>query len=240
MTRNVLPIIVMGSLVVPVLAQTTYTFNPASGSGFWRTAGNWSPPGGPPVSGDWAIILTDKTCIVDDARTTEIVTVNTGGTLTIDAGSLTIINNDDDIHDTPLLTVNGTVIIKTTLTIDKAAGNDAEPKLTVNGTVQFEKVGAVPDLWHGDQFVIDGSGTVQALGADGHAGRIIPAGNSLTVEAGVTVRGSITIITSLNSPQAELNGTFLVDNAADVMNLGTAAAPTKTRISRVATLGMGV
>lgn len=175
---------VIGAAAWRVSAQDTFTFSPAVGDvGVWSDDANWvgGPPNQVPGSGDTAIIPNPKTCIVDDGRTTEIVTVNTGGTLTIDGGSLTIINNDDDIHDTPLLTVNGTVIIKTTLTINKAAGNDAEPKLTVNGTVQFEKVGALPDLWHGDQFVIDGSGTIQALGANGHMGRIIPAGNSLTV-----------------------------------------------------------
>lgn len=173
-------VLVLAFTAVGANAQDAFTFDKADG--VWGDSENWiGPPGEFPEAGDTATILTGQICIVDDARTTEIVTVNAGGTLTIDAGSLTIINNDDNIHDTPLLTVNGTVIIKTTLTINKAAGNDAEPKLTVNGTVQFEKVGALPDLWHGDQFVIDGSGTVQALGADGHAGRIIPAGNSLTV-----------------------------------------------------------
>ena len=173
-------LLVFGFAAVAASAQDTFTFDVSDGP--WQDPGNWlGPEGQTPGPGDTATILTGQICIVDDARTTEIVTVNAGGTLTIDAGSLTIINNDDNIHDTPLLTVNGTVIIKTTLTINKAAGNDAEPKLTVNGTVQFEKVGALPDLWHGDQFVIDGSGTVQALGADGHAGRIIPAGKSLTV-----------------------------------------------------------
>ncbi len=176
MTRNICCVALVGGFVAPVLAQTTYTFNPASGSGLWQTAGNWSPPGGPPVSGDWAIILTDKTCTVDRGEFAEIVTVNSGGTLVIDrAGSLTIINNDDDIHDTPLLTVNGTLIIESTLTMNKASGNSAEPKLTVNNTVSFEVDNASsPKIRYGGTLTIDGSsGTIQALAQDGNSGLIV-------------------------------------------------------------------
>ena len=166
--KRVIKIALLSAIIfVPAVAvaQDVFTFQPPIGNvGVWSDPQNWSPPGGPPEPGDTAIIPNLKACTVGDARTTEIVTVNSGGTLTIDdAGSLTIINNDD-IHDTPLLTVNGTLLIENTLTMNKASGNSAEPKLTVNGTAEFQNAGVDPYLCFDNQFVIDGNGTVLAAG----------------------------------------------------------------------------
>jgi hypothetical protein len=184
-----------------------------------------------PGPGDTAIIPNSKTCTVDDARTTEIVTVNTGGTLTVvEGGSLTI---DFDLYSgnpAQKLTVaaNATVIINDTLTLNNTAGDAAPPpKLTVNGTVDFQKTAtATPTILYGDLLIIEGSGNLQALGQNGHGviDNLNGSEHVLQIESGVTVNGSFTIKCDNVEVGMKLDGTFLVDNADDDM-LFTGSSP---------------
>ena len=98
--------------------------------------------------------------------------------------------------------------------------------MTVNGTLEFQKTGpATPEILHGHAFslVIDGTGTIVAHGSAGHSGRIANVSGSvaaLEFESGITVKGSITIESDNSDPGMKVDGTFVVDNAADIMTVG--------------------
>ncbi len=64
-------------------AGTTFTFQPSIG--VWNDPANWNPLGGPPGTGDTAI-LGDKRCTIESGTTeaAKIVTLQLGGTLVIE------------------------------------------------------------------------------------------------------------------------------------------------------------
>ena len=184
--KRVIKIALLSAIIfVPTVAvaQDVFTFQPPIGNvGVWSDPQNWSPPGGPPEAGDTAIIPNLKTCTVDDARTTEIVTVNSDGTLVIDGGdTLTVDTNGDGTHDLPTMTVNGDLIIKGTLQMfDNQKAADS-PRLTVNGTAEFQNVAGDPYLRFDNQFVIDGNGTVLASAA------VLERARAISRRAGLTM-----------------------------------------------------
>jgi hypothetical protein len=107
-------------------ANTTYTWTGAVDN-TWENASNWSPTSGPPGKND-LVTMASGTCTVNSSTgslkgmtmTGGTVTVNSGGSLNVDAGG------------------NGVVLTMSGGTINGSVGNISLNDLTMSGTASFK------------------------------------------------------------------------------------------------------
>lgn len=147
---------------------TDYTFDVTSGD--WNLSSNWDPPG-IPGENDKAIIPNGKTCkITITSQEVKTIDVQTGGTLGIEGGTLTIGIGNDPLTST----INGSLYLK--------KPSSATPKLRVRNQMTFT-----------------GSGKITARQTDGHGlGEIqsMGPGSEFIVGGDLTVMGTIKILVS--------------------------------------------
>jgi len=150
----------------------------SAASGDWNNGANWVG-GVAPTSSDAAVILNTHTITVSDAQAAQTVTINTGGTLTVSAGSLAI---------SSILTNNGTFNANggtTTITGGSATGitNAATTGFfTVNGgTVTLGPVGGGNTTFANSGTLTVSSGT---LNINGNFANTLSTGNVFTQSGG--------------------------------------------------------
>lgn len=193
----VLTIVVVGMAMATASAQTAYTFNVTSGN--WDDNENWLPTIGPPGADDTAIIPIGRTCKVEDADQA-VAELNVQGTLVIAGRRLTLGVPTSGSEST----LDGTINLK------KVGANDAY--LKINRTVEFEGTGEIASSKADNA---DFEGIIErGSGAPG----IVP---TLRLEPGVTIRGSLRILTDLTlNSNATATAKAIVDDGDDTMILG--------------------
>jgi hypothetical protein len=187
---------------IPAALGDTFTFNKTND--VWDDPNNWDPAGGPPGTGDTAIIPSDKTCRVEDAnQAAEIIQVS--GTLGIVGRTLTLGKVSNDTTST----VNGAVYF------EESGGRDA-----TLAVIRF--------------VTIDGSGTLTAKADDSREGVVdnasVTAGLILGPE--MTLTGTFLIDTSLELERdGEDYAVVVVNDADDTVTLGKLLAIDEVDIS---------
>ncbi len=185
------------ALGVSDAAATDYTFNATSGT--WGTAANWDPAGGPPGVNDTATIPDGKTCLVEADRSVDSIDIESGGTLRVISAS----------GDARSLAIFDDSTIDGTLKLEGVSSKPASLLIAGTAARRLDGTGTIEGVTPGI-----GLGTVlyQALCDDASCKLTIPD---------LTITGTVSIWTNL-----DFNGTVLVDDADDTIQIGHSSCAT--------------
>ncbi|MCD1655630.1 hypothetical protein K7J14_13100 [Treponema zuelzerae] len=175
MSASYLPI---GS-VQYVQAGKEWTNNGGTGDGFWATAVNWDPAG-VPTGTDIVTIPSGGTPTIaaGTTATAKRATVQTGATLTFGNGSTL---NADKINN------NGTVILEGSATLPSTRTNG------LNSTIEY--AGAGTPIWGStyENLTINASGTITATSALVVNEDLAVTAGTLTAQGNLSVSGALSI-----------------------------------------------